>query len=526
MGRCSCSVEGRRKMMLIPSKMEKIMITVSLVALAFLFFHRRKAKAKTHVPYPPGPRGLPILGSLPFLEPNLHVYFASLARTYGPVIRLRLGSKPCVVVSSPSAASEMFKDQDVAFANHDVSAAIRHCFRGSKDVLWCSYGPEWRMLRKISATHVLNAGSIEAMAPVRFREVRRALRVVWERASAGEAIVIRDMLFQTAMNTTTTVLWGERVDDDGKGEQFQKMIEGILDHMIVPNVSDFFPFLAPLDPQGVARRVKGIFRWVDDYINDIVERRKKAIAAGSTNQLDMLQSVLHHMMHKNDPQFAFFTLADLRNLLSNIIGASTDSVTTTMEWAMTELLHNPCVMEKVQQELDAVVGRDLLVKESDIPRLCFLRAVMKETLRLHPPVPLLVPHRPSSDCTIGGFAVPSGTAVFVNAWAIQRDPSYWEDAEEFKPERFLKEGKELCEYIGGNNFSFLPFGAGRRACAGIAYAERMMMYSLASLLHAFEWRLPEGVKLELSDTFGFVLRKTQPLVALPVARLDKPELYA
>ncbi|KAG0454022.1 hypothetical protein HPP92_025326 [Vanilla planifolia] len=178
-----------------------------------------------------------------------------------------------------------------------------------------------------------------------------------------------------------------------------------------------------------------------------------------------------------------------------------------MEWAMTELLHNPCVMEKVQQELDAVVGRDLLVKESDIPRLCFLRAVMKETLRLHPPVPLLVPHRPSSDCTIGGFAVPS-------------------DAEEFKPERFLKEGEGAVRIHRRNNFSFPPFGAGRRACAGIAYAERMMMYSLASLLHAFEWRLPEGVKLELSDTFGFVLRKTQPLVALPVARLDKPELYA
>ncbi|KAG0452934.1 hypothetical protein HPP92_025598 [Vanilla planifolia] len=349
----------------------------------------------------------------------------SLARTYGPVIRLRLGSKPCGG-QLPSAASEMFQDQDVAFANHDVSAAIRHCFRGSKDVLWCSYGPEWRMLRKISATHVLNAGSIEAMAPVRFRE--------------GYAVPDGDEHNDDPL--------GERVDDDGRGA-VQKDDRGILDHMIVPNVSDFFPFLAPLDPQGVARRVKGIFRWVDDYINDIVERRKKAIAAGSTNQLDMLQSVLHHMMHKNEPQFAFFTLADLRNLLSNIIGASTDSVTTTMEWAMTELLHNPCVMEKVRQELDLVVGRDLLVKESDIPRLCFLRAVMKETLRLHPPVPLLVPHRPSSDCTIGGFAVPSVLRSSSMRGQSNEIHLIGRTPRSSNRRGFSRRGKELCEYIGG-----------------------------------------------------------------------------
>lgn len=218
------------------------------------------------------------------------------------------------------------------------------------------------------------------------------------------------------------------------------------------------------------------------------------------------------------------TMSDLP--AQNLIGASTDSNTTTMEWVMTELLYHPCIMRKVQEELDAMVGCDRVVKESDVPELRYLRSVVKETLRLHPPVPLLVPHRPSTDCTLGGFSIPAGTSVFVNAWAIHRDPSRWKDPEEFKPERFLQEGKEQCEYIGGNDFGFLPFGAGRRACAGIALAEKMMIYFLGSLLHSFDWRLQEGAKLELSDKFGFVLRKADPLVVVPAARLDNPELYA
>ncbi|KAG0473196.1 hypothetical protein HPP92_015053 [Vanilla planifolia] len=197
-----------------------------------------------------------------------------------------------------------------------------------------------------------------------------------------------------------------------------------------------------------------------------------------------------------------------------------------MEWAMAELLYEPDRMRKAQQELDTVVGRDRVVEESDIPQLRYLFAVVKETLRLHPPAPLLVPHRPSSDCDAGGFLIPAGTAVIINAWAIHRDPSRWEDPEEFKPERFLRDGREQCEFLGGNEFGYLPFGAGRRACPGMALAERMMLFSLASLLHSFEWLLPEGPHMELADTFGIALRKAEPVVVVPKARLGMSELYA
>ncbi|KAG0473201.1 hypothetical protein HPP92_015058 [Vanilla planifolia] len=312
------------------------------------------------------------------------------------------------------------------------------------------------------------------------------------------------------------------------GRMFRRTIEKILNHFIMPNVADFYPVVAPLDPQRYGRKVKRFQVWMDEYLNRIVQSRETSLSEREVEEKKMPKDLLEkllELMHEGDPLVSSFSVADLRHLFASIIGASTDNNTTTIEWAMAELLYEPDRMRKAQHELDTVVGRDRPVEESDIPQLRYLGAVVKETLRLHPPVPLLVPHRPSSDCVAGGFAIPAGTAVIINAWAIHRDPSRWEDPDEFRPERFLQEGREQCESLGGNEFGYLPFGAGRRACAAMVLAERMTLFALASLLHSFEWGLPEGAHLELADTFGIVLRKAEPLVVVPKARLSKPELY-
>ncbi|KAG0473202.1 hypothetical protein HPP92_015059 [Vanilla planifolia] len=517
--------------MLMANNFGRADVLLFLAALVLVLFLRRNFNGKARLPFPlpPGPRGLPLVGNLPFLEPNLHLYFSRLAKTYGPVFRLCLGYKPLSVVSSPSAARELFQDQDVAFANHDVPAAIRFGFGTIPDVLFSPYGPTWQKLRKIMATHLVNSRSMEAAAPLRRKEVRLAVAAVWERAKAGEAMELRETLFQMALNTTTRMLWGERVDGEGEGKMFRLAIEGILDHFIMPNVADFYPVVAPLDPQRYGRKIKRFLMSMDEYLNRVVQSRETSLSEREVEEKKMPKDLLEkllELMHEGDPLVSSFSVADLRHLFADIIVASTDTSTTTIEWVMAELLYEPDRMRKAQHELDTVVGRDRPVEESDIPQLRYLGAVVKETLRLHPPVPLLVPHRPSSDCVAGGFAIPAGTAVIINAWAIHRDPSRWEDPDEFSPERFLREGREQCEFLGGNEFGYLPFGAGRRACAAMALAERINLFALASLLHSFEWGLPEGAHLELADTFGIVLRKAEPLVVVPKARLSKPELYA
>ncbi|KAF3341793.1 flavonoid 3',5'-hydroxylase 2-like protein [Carex littledalei] len=206
-----------------------------------------------------------------------------------------------------------------------------------------------------------------------------------------------------------------------------------------------------------------------------------------------------------------------------MVTGGTDTTSTTVEWAMAEIIKKPNVLQNLQEELDQVVGKDKLVKESHLPQLPFLSCVIKETLRLHPILPLLVPRSPSSPCTIDGYLIPEGTKVFVNVWAIQRDPSQWTDPLEFKPERFLQE--EFKRDFSGKEFDYLPFGSGRRRCAGIAMADRMVGHLVATMVHSFDWKLPEGKEIDMSDKFGIVTKMAVPLVAIPTPRLSNAELY-
>jgi len=198
-----------------------------------------------------------------------------------------------------------------------------------------------------------------------------------------------------------------------------------------------------------------------------------------------------------------------------MVTGGTDTSSNTIEFAMAEMMHNPEIM------MEVVVGKDNMVEESHIHKLSYLQAVMKETLRLHPVLPLLIPHCPSETTNVGGYRIPKGSQVFLNVWAIHRDPSIWENPLKFDPTRFLDAKWDFS----GNDFNYFPFGSGRRICAGIAMAERTVLYFLATLLHLFDWTIPQGEKLDVSEKFGIVLKKKIPLVAIPTPRLSNPDLY-
>ncbi|KAI3505190.1 hypothetical protein L1887_27152 [Cichorium endivia] len=233
---------------------------------------------------------------------------------------------------------------------------------------------------------------------------------------------------------------------------------------------------------------------------------------------DFLQILLEIKDQKDSP--TSIDIDQIKALLFDILTAATDTTSTMVEWVMTEILHNPEVKTNIQQELTNVFGMNI-VEEHLLPKLSYLDAVVKETMRVHPPLPLLIQRSPDETSSVGGYLIPKGSIVYINVWAIHHDPKNWENPMEFKPERFLK-GK--WDY-NGNNLKFLPFGSGRRICPGIPLGEKMLMYILASLLHSFEWRLPENEELELSDEFGFVTKKRKPLVAIPSQRLSDSRLY-
>ncbi|KAH9293728.1 hypothetical protein KI387_041067, partial [Taxus chinensis] len=269
-----------------------------------------------------------------------------------------------------------------------------------------------------------------------------------------------------------------------------------------PNIADFFPWLGFLDLQGMSHELTAYLRrahkFLDVFISNRLETRSREGSCGDREaEKDFLDILLE--LRADD-----LTLIDIRALLFELLMDGSDTTGVIVEWAMAELIHYPHIMKLMQAEVDQVVGQNRRVEESDIYSLPYLHAVVKEVLRLHPLGPLLVPHRADSLCEVAGFGIPKHTQVWVNVWAIGRDPAIWKEPLEFMPIRFL-EGETSKMEFKGHDFEFIPFGAGRRICLGLHLADKMVHFILALLVHSFDWTLPGGMsgeEMDMSDLFG------------------------
>ncbi|KAL5748551.1 hypothetical protein ACOSP7_025591 [Xanthoceras sorbifolium] len=493
--------------------------TFAIIWYAWMYTQSKKGKPP---PQPPSPPGLPLVGNLPFLDPQLHTYFAELARRYGPIVKLRLGNKIGIVVTSADTAREVLKHHDINFANRDVPAVTQAMSYGPYDIVWSPYGPRWRMLRKVCVLKMLSNTTLDSAYRLRRREVRETVGYMY--GLIGTPINVGEQIFLTILNVITDMLWGSTVQGEERanlGAEFRQVISEITELLVKPNISDFYPALARFDLQGVTNKMKRLSWKIEMILDKVIDQRLKMDGENRNKQecKDFLQFLLR--LKEEGDSTPPLNMTHIKALLMDMVVGGSDTSSNSIEFAMAEMMNKPEVMRKAQQELDEVVGKDNIVEESHIHKLPYLYAVMKEALRLHPALPLLVPHCPNETCTVGGYTIPKGCRVFVNVWAIHRDPSVWENPLEFNPERFSN-GK--WDYTG-SDLSYFPFGSGRRMCAGIAMAERMFMYSVATLLHSFDWKLPEGEKVDLTEKFGSVLKLKNPLVAIPTPRLSDPALY-
>ncbi|KAL0296166.1 UNVERIFIED_CONTAM: Flavonoid 3'-monooxygenase [Sesamum radiatum] len=474
-------------------------------------------------PLPPGPRGLPILGYLPFLGNNLLHKFGDLADQYGPIYKFYLGNQLCVVINSPSLVKEVVRDQDSIFGNRDSNIATLAATYDGNDIGFSPLNSQWRAMRQIFVREVLSNNSLQASSDLRKDEVRKAIRDVFN--NVGKPFDFGELSFQTELNVIMNMMWGGVVEEEeGQrvGEEFREVVIKIVNLMGKPNVADYLPVLAWLDIQGVKKEMEGYMQSMDRIFEYVIAKCRK-ISGGikKEGRKDFLQVMLE-LHEKEDPEMSI-SVRQIKAVLVDFVLAGTDTTATTIEWAMAELLNNPKAMENIQNELSVVVGLNNEVEEFHIPKLKYLEAVIKETMRLHPASPLLIPRSPTQTSTVGGYTVPKKSMVFINLPWIQKDPSIWDSPLEFKPERFLHDTKKYP--FNGNSFNYLPFGSGRRICAGMPLAEKMVMYLLASLLHSFEWNLPDGKTVDMSYTFAGVLRKITPLLVMAMPRLSEPKLY-
>ncbi|GMJ10865.1 cytochrome P450, family 706, subfamily A, polypeptide 6 [Hibiscus trionum] len=493
-------------------------LTAAVIAVFCFAWWWIKKFTNINPPLPPGPRGFPILGSIPFIKPDLHRYFVELSEFYGPIFKLQLGTKACIVINSPSIAKEVLKDHDAIFANRDTPAATIVGMYGGVDIVWRPNGPDFIRLRKLLLHQVMSKSRLDASCELRRREVRQMMKDV--HGKIGSPVNLGEQVALTTVKVMITTLWGGSSERSSDLIEFKKRIDEFIRLMGTPNVSDFLPVLAPFDLQGIQSKSKKLLSWFYGIFESMIMNRLKTEDAGKNISKDFLQQLLELNQTGDDGNISLSN-DEVKALLLDMMIGGTDTISTTVEWAMTELLRHPDKMAKLVEELDTVAGNQNLAEESLLPQLLYLNAVVKETLRLHPVVPLLLPHMPSQTSIIAGYTIPKHSRVFVNAWAMQRNPQLWDDPLGFQPERFL----EADISYKGNDLRYIPFGSGRRICGGIAMAERMVGLLLAALVHSFEWKLPEGRKPDIEEEFGVVLKKTESLVAIPFARLSNLEQY-
>ncbi|PAN33687.1 hypothetical protein PAHAL_6G038100 [Panicum hallii] len=498
-------------------------------ALFFLAAALRRRRARNKRNLPPGPSPWPVIGNLNLIGPLPHRSIRELSARYGPLMSLRFGSFPVVVGSSVDAAEFFLKTQDLAFLDRPRMACGKYTVYNYSGMLWSHYGAYWRQFRKLWLTELLSARQLRQTERVRAEEVRAMLRDLRRAGAAGAAaaVVVKEHLLMVTLNVVSRMVLGRKYVGEGAGagaaaatpEEFRWMIEEIFFLNGALHIGDMVPWLGWFDPNGYVGRMKRLGKMFDRFVEHVLreheDRRRREGQAFVPN--DMVDQLLQLA---DDPSLDVPIDRDgVKASILELITGGTDTSSVTVEWAMSELLRKPEVLAKATEELDRVVGRDRLVAEGDIPSLPYLDAVVKETMRLHPVVPLLIPRVSREDTSVAGYGIPRGTRVLVNVWAIGRDPAVWGDAaEEFRPERFV--GSEVD--VKGQDLRLLPFGSGRRMCPAHGLGLRMVQLVLANLVHGFAWRLPDGMapeKLSMEEKFGISVSRMEQLKAIPEPKL-------
>ncbi|XWS51319.1 hypothetical protein CRYUN_Cryun12cG0166800 [Craigia yunnanensis] len=488
------------------------LLFASIFFLVLLKFLLKGKSSKRKPNLPPSPPKLPIIGNLHQLGSMPHLSLQRLAEKFGPIIYLQLGEVPTLVVSSARMAKEVMKTHDLALSSRPQIFSAKHLFYDCTDIVFSPYGSYWRHIRKICILELLSAKRVQSFSFVREEEVARLIHRIAE--SYPRTTNLSKMLGLYANDILCRVAFGRDFSQGGDYDRhgFQKMLEEYQELLGGFSTGDFFPSMEFIHSfTGMKSRLQHTFRRFDQFFDEVINEHLNPERQKDERSKDLVEVLLD--LQKNGSNEIPLTMDNVKAIILDMFAAGTDTTFITLDWGMTELIMNPKVLERAQAEVRKVVGKRRVVLESDLPQLDYMKAIIKEIFRLHPPAPVLVPRESIEDITINGFDIPAKTRVFVNAWAIGRDPESWENPEAFEPERFLDSPIDFK----GQDFELIPFGAGRRSCPAITFGTASVELALAQLLHTFDWELPPGTEakdLDLKETFGITMHRIAHLMVI------------
>ncbi|MCD7464792.1 hypothetical protein HAX54_053422 [Datura stramonium] len=465
---------------------------------------------------PPSPKKLPIIGNLHQLGSHPHRSLHKLSQKYGPVMLLHFGSKPVLVVSSVDAAREIMKTHDIVCSSRPKSRMADRLLYGSKDVAFSPYGEYWRQIRSVVVFHLLSNKRVRSYHDIREEETSNMIEKIRHGCDSSSSLIdLRDHFCSLTGNIISRVALGRKYDE-GKSTINAKVTIGELGELLGTfNIGDYIPWLEWINKIiGLDTKSEKVAKKLDTFLESVIEEHINRNKKGkyNTSEAKDFVDILREIQNGKETSFSL-QRDSLKALILDIFAAGTDTTYTALEWIMTELLRHPRAMKKLQNEVRELAQDKAEIKEDDLGNMHYLKAVIKETLRLHPPIPLLVPRESIEDIKLLGYNIAAKTQVIINAWTIGRDPLSWKNSEEFHPERFLNSNID----VKGLNFELIPFGAGRRGCPGTAFAIVVNELALARLVHKFNFALPKGLKpedLDMTEGNGVAIRRKLPLLAV------------
>ncbi|KAJ9560129.1 hypothetical protein OSB04_005289 [Centaurea solstitialis] len=508
--------------------MEGLHFYILLLILAISLFNKYVVPKIKNLPPTPPLSALTVIVNRCLFDQPIHRTLAQIASGHGPILLLHFGCRRVLLVSSSSVAEELFTKNDKVFANRPKLLPGKVFGHNFTNLAWAPHGPLWRHLRRVSCVEILPFHRLPAQQESCAEEVKMLLGSLFR--SRDEKVALHPLFLDLVLDVTMRMFTGKRYcrKKMAKADDVSQPIS-LLDYATrsfrmttgEPDACYFMPILKLLGMKDLEQRCNELQRKGDILMDSLIEEVRTRMLSGEKEE-NVIEFLLARQ--KDDPKQKLNKLYSdeiISGLVMVLASAGTETTAGILEWAFSLLLNHPEVLRKAHNEIENYVRNDRFLELSDLEHLPYLSCIVKETMRMYPVAPLIVPHESSRECTIRGYNVPKGTMLMVNVWAIHHDPKIWDEPMKFKPERFEN-------VIGKRDpFKLMPFGYGRRSCPGKHMAVRVITLALGSLIHCFDW---EGVnnqkKVDLTEETGLALLKAQPLMAICHPRSDMVDLLS
>ncbi|KAM5553542.1 cytochrome P450 CYP73A100 [Rosa sericea] len=488
-------------MLVTPSKFLSYHIVLPLIPIIAYFLWNSSTSSNL----PPGPLSLPIFGNWLQLGNDLnHRLLATMSQTYGPIFLLKLGSKNLAVVSDPELATQVLHSQGVEFGSRPRNVVFDIFTGNGQDMVFTVYGDHWRKMRRIMTLPFFTNKVVQHYSNMWEEEMDQVVHdLKKDEGVKTKGIVIRKRLQLMLYNIMYRMMFDARFESQEdplfvEATRFNSE-RSRLAQSFEYNYGDFIPLLRPF-LRGYLNKCRDLqTRRLAFFNNFFVEKRRQIMAVNGEKH--KISCAIDHII---DAQMkGEISEENVLYIVENINVAAIETTLWSMEWAIAELVNHPTVQCKIRDEISTVL-KGAPVTESNLHELPYLQATVKETLRLHTPIPLLVPHMNLEEAKLRGYTIPRESKVVVNAWWLANNPAWWKNPEEFRPERFFKEELGTEAVAGGKvDFRYVPFGMGRRSCPGIILALPILGLVIAKLVSHFEMKAPHGAeKIDVSEKGG------------------------